>query len=248
MDDEKLAEQEEACCKQEIAAAEDTVPAAEDIIPEEEDAAEAKDAPEGMHTKEETPAAAGAEKQPFFPKDDGSVLASVLAGIAGGFVALILCTLLGGKDGSLLYLPCILFPLLILAAIRLFGGRKGAPGMVCEVVFSFLGLFLLPVFLYTSNYLGSQGVSRLVTPLYALANIGDHHFLKTAGFRSATIYPILFILIGLAIACTVFKYEGQGEALPPEKAEKAEGTEPEEAAVSESETEKQEDDQASAQI
>ncbi len=136
---------------------------------------------------------------------DGSVAASLLAGIVGCIVGMILCALGGGMTSTPGMFLFLLIPLLIGGANLLFRGIRRIPGLVITIVFSALGVWLVPSLTAAAMAARKQGLSILSVPLIALSRIGTANYFTNLAFDTAHVFPVLFAAIGILIAWEVYR-------------------------------------------
>ena len=136
----------------------------------------------------------------------GSVPASILAGIVGAFIALIIAAASSAIFGGERLFPYILFPLLICVFTKLFSGHTGAAGFIVTVLFSFAGMYLVPAFVYATEYCSQHEISVLSVPLVAATSVAENNFLTGFAVQSADILPIVLVLAGLSITWQAYRY------------------------------------------
>lgn len=146
------------------------------------------------------------EELPAVKKDGGSVLMSVIAGLLGTFIALLLISLCCGITGGIRYFPFILLPLCICFANVIFKGDKSVPGIICNIIFTALGVFLVPAFFSAVQYCLKHGTSLITIPFVALGRITDKNFFTDISLSSHTVFPIIFAIIGVAVSWQIGKY------------------------------------------
>ena len=61
-------------------------------------------------------------------------------------------------------------------------------GLVCEIIFTALGMFVLPAFFTALHHVKANGTSFLSGPLVALTEIGNSNFFTNFGFVSSTVF------------------------------------------------------------
>ncbi|MBQ8830143.1 MAG: hypothetical protein IJ017_00915 [Oscillospiraceae bacterium] len=137
--------------------------------------------------------------------DEGSVAASVLGGLVGMFIALILCTAVFIIFDSMPYILFFLFPLCVCFMSLVFKGSLNKGGLVCEIIFTALGIFMLPAFFTACHYVKANGTSFLSVPLVALSEIGNSNFFTNFGFTTSTVFPILIAVIGIIISWQILR-------------------------------------------
>ena len=137
--------------------------------------------------------------------DTGSVPASVLGGIIGMIVTLIICTIIYGIFQSVPYLLFFLFPFIICVFSLLLKGSLTFGGLMCEIIFTALGIFFLPSFLVAFDYVVSMDTSVFSVPLVALSLVGKNNFFSTFTFSTQTVFPILIAILGITIVWHVYK-------------------------------------------
>ena len=137
--------------------------------------------------------------------DEGSAAASVLGGLVGMIISLIICTAVFEIFGSMPYLLFFLFPFCTLFMSLVFKGSLNVGGLVCEIVFTALGIFILPAFFTALHYVKVNGTSFLSVPLVALTEVGNSNFFTNFGFVSSTILPILIATIGIIVSWQILR-------------------------------------------
>lgn len=138
--------------------------------------------------------------------DAGSLAASVLGGLLGAFAALLIISVCCAVSGGIRYFPYILIPLCVCFATVILKGNKGTWGFVISAVFSAVGMFFVPAFAAAVEYAGKQGISALSVPLIAFSKVGEVNFFTDISFSSASVFPIVFVVIGLAVVWQIFRY------------------------------------------
>ena len=146
------------------------------------------------------------EELPAVKKDGGSVLLSVFAGVLGTFIALLLISVCCGVTGGIRYFPFILIPLCICFANVILKGDKSVPGIICNIIFTALGIFLVPAFFSAVQYCLKQGTTLITLPLVALGRVTENNFFTDISFSSHTVFPIIFAIIGVAVSWQIGKY------------------------------------------
>lgn len=141
--------------------------------------------------------------QPYI--NTGSVASSVLGGLCGMVIALIICTVAYYIFASTPYILFLLFPLCICFMSLLFNGSLNVGGIITETIFTFLGIFLFPAFCTACNRVSIAGISPFSVPLVALSEIGNSNFIMNFSFSSLYIFPILVAIIGIAISWQIFR-------------------------------------------
>ena len=136
---------------------------------------------------------------------DGSVVFSLLAGIVGCFVGWILCALGGGTSTTLGLFLFLLIPLAIGAANLLFNGSRGIPGLVITIIFSVLGVWLVPALTTAAASVMKQGLSILSAPLVALTKVGSSGYFSDLAFDTAHVFPVVFAVIGVWIVWQLYQ-------------------------------------------
>ena len=136
----------------------------------------------------------------------GSVPASILAGLVGAFIALILAAVSSAVFGGERLFPYILFPLLICIFTKLFSGHTGLAGFIITVLFSLAGMLLVPAFVYACEYCAQHEIVFLSVPLVAATSAVKHNFLTDFSACSADILPIVLVLAGLSITWQSYRY------------------------------------------
>lgn len=137
--------------------------------------------------------------------DEGSVPASILGGLVGMLVALILCTAIFAIFGSIPYIFFLLFPLSICFFSLVFKGSLNVGGLVCEIIFTALGIFILPAFFTANTLVKASGTSFLSVPLVALTEVGNTNFFTNFAFATSTVFPILIAVIGIIVTWQIFR-------------------------------------------
>ena len=137
--------------------------------------------------------------------DTGSVPASVLGGFVGMLIALILSTLIYGVFGAFPYILFFIFPLCVCFMSLVFNGSLNVGGLVCEIIFTVIGIFLHPAFFISLHYVKANGSSFLSVPLVALTQIGSSNFFTDISFSTATVFPVIIAIIGIAVSWQIFK-------------------------------------------
>ena len=137
--------------------------------------------------------------------DEGSAAASVLGGLVGMFIALILSTVFFALTKTMPYLLFFLFPLCICFMSLVFKGSLNIGGLVCEIIFTALGIFMLPAFLSACHFVKANGTSFFSVPLVALTEIGNSNFFTNFAFKTSTVFPILIAIIGIIISWQIFR-------------------------------------------
>lgn len=137
--------------------------------------------------------------------DEGSVAASVLGGLVGMIIALILSSVIFGIFDKMPYLMYFLFPLCVCFMSLVFNGSLNRGGLICEIIFTVLGIFILPAFFSAFHYVKVSGTSFLSVPLVALSEIGTSNFFTNISFSTATVFPVIIAIIGIIISWNIFK-------------------------------------------
>ena len=130
---------------------------------------------------------------------------SLLAGIVGCFVGWILCALGGGTSTTLGLFLFLLIPLAIGAANLLFNGSRGIPGLVITIIFSVLGVWLVPALTTAAASVMKQGLSILSAPLVALTKVGSSGYFSDLAFDTAHVFPVVFAVIGVWIVWQLYQ-------------------------------------------
>ena len=146
-----------------------------------------------------------AEESALPPRPSGSVPASILAGIVGCLIGVILCTLAGGTSTSLGQLLFLLIPLCIGIFHLLFRGDLGVPGLIVTIVFSAIGLYLVPSFSAAAGVAARDGVSVFAVPLLAFSGAGDNTYFSKLTFDTAHVFPPVFVIMGILIAWQLYR-------------------------------------------
>ena len=137
--------------------------------------------------------------------DEGSVPASILGGLVGMLVALILCTAVFAIFGRMPYIFFLLLPLSICFFSLIFKGSLNIGGLVCEIIFTALGIFMLPAFFTASTLVKASGTSFLSVPLIALTEVGSINFFTNIAFATSTLFPILIAAIGITAVWQILR-------------------------------------------
>lgn len=137
--------------------------------------------------------------------DEGSAAASVLGGLVGMFIALILCTAIFGIFGRMPYVFLFLFPLCVCFMSLVFKGSLNIGGLVCEIIFTAIGIIIHPAFFIALHYTKANGTSFLSVPLVALTEIGNYNFFTNFSFATSTVFPIIIAIIGIIISWQIFR-------------------------------------------
>ena len=137
--------------------------------------------------------------------DTGSVPASILGGLVGMFIALILCTAAFVIFDTMPYLMFFLFPLCVCFMSLVFKGSLNIGGLVCEIIFTALGIFVLPAFFTACRFVKANGTSFFSVPLLALTEVGSSNFFTNFAFSTSTVFPILIAIIGIIISWQIFR-------------------------------------------
>ena len=137
--------------------------------------------------------------------DTGSAAGSILGGLVGMIIAVLLCTGIYCAFGKIPYIIFFLFPFCICIISMLFGGSLRVSGIIIEAVFIFIGLFIFPAFCVACNNVIDAGLSPLSIPLVAITEIGSNNFLSGFSFSSFYVFPVLISIIGIAISWQIFK-------------------------------------------
>ena len=137
--------------------------------------------------------------------DEGSVAASVLGGLVGMILALILSTAIYGIFGRMPYVFLFLFPLCVCFMSLVFKGSLNIGGLVCEIIFTAVGIIVHPAFFIALHYTKANGTSFLSVPLVALTEIGNYNFFTNISFSTSTVFPIIISVIGIIISWQIFK-------------------------------------------
>ena len=146
-----------------------------------------------------------AEEDSLLPRPSGSVPASILAGIVGCLIGVILCTLAGGTSTSLGQLFFLLIPLCIGFFHFLFHGDLGVPGLIVTIVFSAVGLYLVPSFSAAAGVAARDAVSLFAVPLLAFSGAGDSSYFSKLAFDTAHVFPPVFVIMGILIAWQLYR-------------------------------------------
>jgi len=149
----------------------------------------------------------------------GSIPAAILAGIVGGFVGILLVTLIGGITNNFGIFSFFFIPVCIAGATALFKGNRGIPGLISMIVFTALGLYLVPTFCAAAERAARSGVSLLSTPLLATTMIGSNNFLTDFALNTAHVFPVLFCAAGVLFANELLKLKGKKQATAEAAAE-----------------------------
>lgn len=145
----------------------------------------------------------GADEHPYV--NTGSVAASVLGGLCGMVIALLICTVAYYVFAGTPYILFLLFPFCICFMSLLFNGSLNVGGIITETLFTFLGIFLFPAFCTACNQVSTAGISPFSVPLVALSEIRNSNFIINFSFSSLYIFPILVAIIGIAISWQIFR-------------------------------------------
>lgn len=137
--------------------------------------------------------------------DTGSPAASVLGGLVGMFIALILSTAIYGIFGRMPYVLLFLFPLCVCFISLLFKGSLNIGGLICEIIFTAIGIIIHPAFFISLHYAKANGTSFLSVPLIALTEIGNCNLFTNFSFSTSTVFPVIIAVIGIIISWQIFK-------------------------------------------
>ncbi len=137
--------------------------------------------------------------------DTGSPAASVLGGLVGMFIALVLSTVVYGVFGKMPYILLFLFPLCVCFVSLLFNGSLNIGGLICEIIFTAIGIIIHPAFFIALHYVKANGTSFLSVPLVALTEIGNNNLFTNFSFSTATVFPVIIAVIGIIISWQIFK-------------------------------------------
>ena len=139
------------------------------------------------------------------PPSGGSVPASILAGIVGCLIGVILCSLAGGTSTSLGQLLFLLIPLCIGIFHLLFHGNLGVPGLIVTTVFSAIGLYLVPSFSAAAGVESRDGVSVFAVPLLAFSGAGNNTYFSKMAFDTSHVFPPVFVIMGILIVWQLYR-------------------------------------------
>jgi hypothetical protein len=134
-------------------------------------------------------------------KHDALVPATVIGALLGmlaGTLPPALWVLIFGVSFPPLYL---LPPLAIWLGIRVFKGHTGLHGVVVTTVFSIAGFYLTLLSCQAADHILRFRMSAFNLPLVTAAMIGRSGALPGPAFSAAYVYPAVFAIIGLVLAC-----------------------------------------------
>ena len=124
--------------------------------------------------------------------------------IIGAFVGMLIGTLpasiwalIFGFSFSPLYL---LVPLCVYYGIRILNGHEGTRGFILTVIFSLLGLYLTVLSCLATVDVLKFKMFVFNLPLITIAMIGKSDVLTSPAFSSANVFPVVFTVIGAALA------------------------------------------------
>ena len=132
------------------------------------------------------------------PASRGSVIVTVAAAIIGmvvGGIPAVLGAAVANEIPAILFL---LIPVGICLFIALLGGRRDAVALVITVIFAALGLYITALMCRAAIYVKAAGDSFLTVPLVAATRMGEGALFGERYSLSATVFPVLFTVIGVA--------------------------------------------------
>ena len=135
----------------------------------------------------------------------GSPAVTVLAGLAGCIVGMILCAAGGGMTSTPGMFLFLLIPLAIGLANLLFRGSRGAAGLAVTAVFTALGVWFVPALTAAAAAVRKQGLTVFSVPLVALSRAGTANYFTDFAFDTPHVFPVLFAVIGVLTAWELYR-------------------------------------------